>query len=91
MKEEKHLCGDNCNNIDEVEDMVPTSTEELLSTEQQKKHATEMLFRYFRAENGTIVNAFLNTCITGLSNRHNTYFLQLTFKKLADVEKMESS
>ena len=48
-----------------------------------------MQSRYFRAENGTTVNALLTTCIIGLSNIHNSYFLQLTFKKLADVEEME--
>ena len=48
-----------------------------------------MLSRYFCAENRTIVNALLTSSIFGLSNIHNSYFLQLTFKKLADVEEME--
>ena len=67
MKVEKHLCCDNCNNIEEVEEMVPTSTEELLSTEQQKQQATVMLSTYFRAENGIVVNALLPQLATGLT------------------------
>ena len=42
-----------------------------------------MLSRYFRAENGTIVNVLLTNFIIGLSNMQNSYF-----KKLADVEEM---
>ena len=64
----ENMCCDNCKAVEQVEDIVPSRTEELVTTAIQTQQATEMLRKYFNAENSTVEGALLPQLVTGLTD-----------------------
>ena len=65
----KNMSCDNCKmSTEQMEEVVPAPTEEMFTSDNMKQQATEMLSKYFEAENSILQGALLPSLVAGLTD-----------------------